>query len=75
MGLGEAQGTGGVDVDLLATGDFDVLYVVSTKTTFGNGLDWGVGRVTYQSVTTRCQNGLVTRRAVLHDFTRAVGRG
>lgn len=25
VGLGEAQGTGGVDVDLLAAGDFDVL--------------------------------------------------
>lgn len=28
MGLGEAQGTGRVDVDLLATGDFDVLIVL-----------------------------------------------
>lgn len=70
VGLGEAQGAGGVDVDLLAAGDFNVLIQL---------LDFGLFVVvmesgTYQGVAASCEDGLVAWWTGV-DLGRAVGGG
>lgn len=78
VSLGEAQGTSGINVDLLTARNFDVLkylLVIGFFLFLVVPLCGVIGCVTYHGVSTCSENGCVARGANNALNVRAVGRG